>query len=250
MKALYFSTDPSKLIAMADGRPFCRHHPAGQYSRPTFITSCPEYGILGNESNWKRFQLGGRWIPGWPRACDQGNHFSDVQEHFYQIRLPAFTEFVRTYLGGGQNQEWGRYLRQPAQLECVELSEKKAASKSREPRLTYMTWQLWRKLNQPTGRLTSARNYSVDSVLQNPWYRSLVRLFVCVKLLLVKCQSLWWMSQDPPIGIRRLLVCLLFEMLLVAVLHPVPYTPMQTWYLSKNLHRQIFRLKVLHHKSA
>ena len=39
MKALYFSTDPSKLIAMADGRPFCRHHPAGQYSRPTFITS-------------------------------------------------------------------------------------------------------------------------------------------------------------------------------------------------------------------
>ena len=176
-----------------------------------------EYGILGNESNWKRFQLGGRWIPGWPRVRHQGNHFSDVQEHFYQIRLPAFTGFVRTYLGGGQNPEWGRYLRQPAKLECVELSEKKAASKSREPRLTYMTWQLWRKLNQPTGRLASARNYSVDSVLQNPWYRSLVRLFVCVKLLLVKCQSLLWMSQDPPIGIRRVLVCLLFEMLLVAV---------------------------------
>ena len=101
-----------------------------------------EYGISGNESNWKRFQLGGRWIPGWPRARHQGNHFSHVQEHFYQIRLPAFTGFVRTYLGGGQNQEWGRYLRQPAKLECVELSEKKAASKSREPRLTYMTWQL------------------------------------------------------------------------------------------------------------
>ena len=126
----------------------------------------------------------------------------------------------------------GRYLRQPAKLECVELSEKKAASKSREPRLTYMTWQLWRKLNQPTGRLASARNYSLDSVLQNPWYRSLVRLFVCVKLLLVKCQSLWWMSQDPPIGIRRLLVCLLFEMLLVAVLHPVPYTPMTPQFLT------------------
>ena len=37
MKALYFSTDPSKLIAMADGRPFWRHHPDGSLLPTHFL---------------------------------------------------------------------------------------------------------------------------------------------------------------------------------------------------------------------